>query len=133
MKAAMAMEKSSENEGGGSSGMGTSLGLMLPAMFAQYFHSTQAGGAKADAVENPACPDCRSSVPTDAKFCPQCGHQMVVFTQCARCGKNLAPNSKFCSRCGSAVQSQPQKNLCKNCGAENLSESIYCNDCGEKL
>jgi membrane protease subunit (stomatin/prohibitin family) len=133
MKAAMAMEKASENEGGGSSGMGTSLGLMLPAMFAQYFNTAKAGGATADAVESPICPDCRSSVPTDAKFCPQCGHQVVVFTQCARCGKNLAPNMKFCSRCGLAVQSLPQKNLCKNCGAENLSESIYCNDCGEKL
>jgi len=113
--------------------MGTSLGLMLPAMFAQYFNTAKAGGATADAVESPVCPDCRSSIPTDSKFCPQCGHQVVVFTQCTRCGKNLAPNMKFCSRCGLAVQSLPQKNLCKNCGAANLSESIYCNDCGEKL
>lgn len=35
MKSAMAMEKASEAEGQG--GMGTSLGLMMPAMFAQYF------------------------------------------------------------------------------------------------
>ena len=34
MKAAMAMEKSSESEGGASSGMGTSLGLMLLVFFA---------------------------------------------------------------------------------------------------
>ncbi len=133
MKAAMAMEKATENDGGGSSGMGTSLGLMLPAMFAQYFQPAKAGGAPAVAVESPVCPDCRSIVSTDAKFCPQCGHQVVVFTQCVRCGKNLAPNSKFCPRCGLAVQSLPQKKLCKNCGAENLPESIYCNDCGEKL
>ena len=133
MKAAMAMEKSSETEGGGSSGMGTSLGLMLPAMFAHYFNTSKPAGAKTEAAENSACPDCRSGVPTDAKFCPQCGHQVVVFTQCTRCGKNLAPNSKFCSRCGLGVQSAPQKSVCKNCGAENLPESIYCNDCGEKL
>jgi membrane protease subunit (stomatin/prohibitin family) len=133
MKAAMAMEKSSESAEGGPSGMGTSLGLMLPAMFAQYFNAPKAAAAQAVAAESSACPECRSSVPTDAKFCPQCGHQVVVFTQCARCGKNLAPNSKFCPRCGLDVQSPPPKSVCKNCGAENLPESVYCNDCGEKL
>jgi membrane protease subunit (stomatin/prohibitin family) len=133
MKAAMAMEKSSENEGGASSGMGTSLGLMLPAMFAQYFNPSKAAGPKPEATVDSVCPDCRSAVPVDAKFCPQCGHQVVVFTQCSRCGKNLAPNSKFCSRCGLGVQSSQPKNLCKNCGAENLPESIFCNGCGEKL
>jgi membrane protease subunit (stomatin/prohibitin family) len=133
MKAAMAMEKSSESAGEGSSGMGTSLGLMLPAMFAQYFNPSRTAETKTVAAEGYVCPDCRNSLSTDAKFCPQCGHQVVVFTQCTRCGKNLAPNSKFCSRCGFEVKSQPQKNLCKACGAENLPESVYCNDCGEKL
>ncbi len=133
MKAAMAMEKSAGSEGGGSSGMGTSLGLMLPAMFAQYFTSTGPARSKTEPAETAACPECRSGVPMDSKFCPQCGHQLVVFTQCSRCGKNLAPNSRFCSRCGSGVESAPQKNTCKNCAAENLPESIYCNDCGEKL
>jgi membrane protease subunit (stomatin/prohibitin family) len=133
MKAAMAMEKASESDGGTGSGMGTSLGLMLPAMFAQYFNPSASAGSKTEAAGNAVCPECRSGVPTDSKFCPQCGHQLVIFTQCSRCGKNLAPNSKFCSRCGLGVESAPSKNLCKNCGAENLSESIYCNDCGEKL
>jgi membrane protease subunit (stomatin/prohibitin family) len=133
MKAAMAMEKSSESDGGAASGMGTSLGLMLPAMFAQYFSHPPAAGSKAPAAGTAACPECRSDVPTDSKFCPQCGHQLVIFTQCSRCGKNLAPNSKFCSRCGLAANSTPPKNVCKACGAENLPEAIHCNDCGEKL
>lgn len=133
MKAAMAMEKSSESEAGGSSSMGTSLGLMLPAMFAQYFASPKTVGSKMESAETTTCPDCRSAAPVDAKFCPQCGHQLVVFNQCTRCSKNLAPNSKFCSRCGLEAGSGPQKAACKNCGAQNLPESIYCNDCGEKL
>jgi membrane protease subunit (stomatin/prohibitin family) len=133
MKAAMAMEKSSESDGGAASGMGTSLGLMLPAMFAQYFSHPPAAGSKAPGAGTAACPECRSDVPTDSKFCPQCGHQLVIFTQCSRCGKNLAPNSKFCSRCGLAANSTPPKNVCKACGAENLPEAIHCNDCGEKL
>lgn len=133
MKAAMAMEKSAESDGGAAAGMGTGLGLMLPAMFARYFSPAAPTGPKAEPVGNAACPECRSEVPADSKFCPQCGHQLVIFTQCGRCGKNLAPNSKFCSRCGQGVDNAPAKSTCKNCGAENLPESIYCNDCGEKL
>ena len=46
MKAAMAMEKASESEGEGSMGMGTSLGLMMPAMFAQYFNAIGRGRSR---------------------------------------------------------------------------------------
>jgi len=133
MKAAMAMEKSADGGGEAGTGMGTSLGLMLPAMFAQYFTGPPTAGAKTEKALSTACPDCHSGVPLDSKFCPQCGHQLVVFTQCTRCGKNLTPNSKFCSRCGLAVENAPQKKLCKSCNAENLPDSIYCNDCGERL
>jgi len=133
MKAAMAMEKASAADGGSGTGMGTSLGLMLPAMFAQYFAGSRPPEQAAHPVSGTSCPECQSSMPIDSKFCSQCGHQVVVFVQCSRCGKNLTPNSKFCSRCGLAVESAPQKKFCKTCGAENLFNSIFCNDCGEKL
>jgi membrane protease subunit (stomatin/prohibitin family) len=130
MKAAMAMEKSAQSEGGASAGMGTGLGLMLPAMFARYFAPAGTAGPPA---ETATCPECRSAAPADSKFCPQCGHQLVVFTRCARCGKNLAPNSKFCPRCGLAAESAAPQRVCRSCGAENLPGSIHCNACGEKL
>ncbi|MFO7706620.1 MAG: SPFH domain-containing protein [Desulfobacterales bacterium] len=134
MKAAMAMEKAAEGgEAGSGTGMGTSLGLMLPAMFAQYFSAPKTAAAAQPPAEGASCPECGSAVPADSKFCPQCGHQLVVFDQCARCGKNLAPNAKFCPRCGLAAAAAPQKQFCKHCGAENLAESMFCNDCGEKL
>jgi len=134
MKAAMAMEKASEAQGGSGAGMGmgTGLGLMMPAMFAQYF-----AGAKPDA--KPAapqayqCPECRNPIGKDAKFCPQCGHQQLVFDQCIHCGKNLTPSAKFCSRCGQAVADKPQPKSCSKCGTENLDDSLFCNQCGEKL
>jgi membrane protease subunit (stomatin/prohibitin family) len=129
MKAAMAMEKASAGGGEAGAGMGTSLGLMLPAMFAQYF---QAGKDPA-AAPRAACPECGSAVPADSRFCPQCGHQLVVFTKCGRCGKNLAPNARFCSRCGLATDSTPPKRFCSACGAENLADAVHCNECGEKL
>lgn len=133
MKAAMAMENASQGDGGAGTGMGTSLGLMLPAMFAQYFSASKPAAAPEPSTARTSCPECQSAVPADSKFCPQCGHHLVVFGQCARCGKNLAPNAKFCPRCGLAAAAAPQKQFCKHCGAENLAESIFCNDCGEKL
>ncbi len=135
MKAAMAMEKAAQSEGssGAADGMGAGLGLMLPAMFAQYF----AGDAlRRPAESDPAvstCPECRHPVPIDAKFCPHCGHQQVVFDQCQKCAKNLTPGARFCPRCGHAVADQPLPRTCTKCGAENLADSIYCNKCGEKL
>ena len=135
MKAAMAMEKAAQSEGtsGAAAGMGAGLGLMLPAMFAQYF----AGGpARQTADSDPGvstCPECRHPVPVDAKFCPQCGHQQVVFDQCQKCSKNLTPGAKFCPRCGHAIEDRPKPRTCAQCGAENLTDSLYCNQCGEKL
>jgi membrane protease subunit (stomatin/prohibitin family) len=133
LKAAMAMEKASSADGSAASGMGAGLGLMLPAMFAQYFSGQKPVSQPSGAPPAATCPECRNGVPADSQFCPQCGHQLVVFTQCSRCGKNLAPASKFCSRCGLETGAGPQKKFCKACGAANLVNSIHCNECGEKL
>jgi len=139
MKAAMAMEKASDGEGGAGTGMGmgTTLGLMMPAMFAQYF-----GGAKGQpgtgnepqpqGPPSPQCPDCRNAIPLDAKFCPHCGHQQLVFKQCASCGKNITPSARFCPRCGHPAEDKPKPKFCPKCGEENLPDSRFCNQCGEK-
>lgn len=133
MKAAMAMEKASDADGGAGAGMGAGMGLMMPAMFAQYF----AGGlpqAK-QKEEQPAvsCPDCKHPIAVNAKFCPQCGHQQVVYNQCTKCNKNLTPSAKFCSRCGTSVEKMGATKSCPTCGNENLGDSLFCNECGEKL
>ena len=135
MKAAMAMEKASEGEGnsGAANGMGAGIGLMLPAMFAQYFAGDKNQRQAETKPQMNKCPECCSPIQVDAKFCSQCGHQQVVFDQCQKCGKNLSLSAKFCPRCGQAVDEKPQPQVCSNCHTENLFDAMFCNQCGEKL
>lgn len=143
MKAAMAMEKAAESEGGAGDAMGAGMGLMLPAMFAQHFGAGQTGTAPqpqpssgpappAQQQETTACQECQSAIPISAKFCPMCGHQQLVYGECTSCGKNLTPNAKFCSRCGHPADEKPKPWFCSQCGSENLPDSKFCNQCGEK-
>ncbi|MCF8044573.1 MAG: SPFH domain-containing protein [Desulfarculaceae bacterium] len=137
MKAAMAVEKMSENDGGGAgaeAGIGMGMGVMLPGMFAGQFSGQQepqgAGGEQAGGTA--PCAECGNTIPTDARFCPQCGHQQVIFEKCEHCGKNITPGANFCPRCGKATAEKTEKKFCAACGAENLPEAVFCDRCGEK-
>ncbi len=149
MKAAMAMEKAALNQGEAGAGMGMGMGFMMPAMFAAQAFQKQGGisgggaaggsGVPAGGPDKPSspsaiqCPDCHNFIAIDSRFCPFCGHQLVVMRQCANCGKNLAPNARFCPRCGHPADEKPQPKICPKCGTENLPGSSFCIGCGEKL
>jgi membrane protease subunit (stomatin/prohibitin family) len=130
MKAAMAMEKAAESTAAAGSGMGMGMGIMMPAMFAEALRSSGKGSAPQQAT---SCPDCKNPIPADAAFCPHCGHQQLVFHQCAKCGKNMTPDARFCPRCGHPADTKPKSATCPHCKAENLPGATFCNQCGEKL
>ncbi len=132
MKAAMAMEKAAEGQGEAGAGIGLGMGMLLPGMFAAG--QTQAPAAQSAAPQAEiACPDCQNMIAADARFCPLCGHQQLVLSQCVNCGKNLAPNAKFCSKCGHATSEKPQLSVCPKCHSENIPGAMFCNQCGERL
>lgn len=132
MKAAMAMETAAKLGGAAGSGMGIGMGLMMPAIFADTFRSHVVGGAT-PAAKHSECPECHNSVPSESRFCPLCGHQLLVLHRCTHCSKNLTPNAKFCSRCGHPADEKPALMVCPNCRAENLPGATFCNQCGEKI
>ncbi len=132
LKTAMAIEKASEGSGGAAEGIGLGLAFMMPSLMAEM-GKLDVHPNKQEAEHKIKCPDCQKVVPQDARFCPYCGHQLVVFNQCHNCGKNVPPNAIFCPRCGVKLSQEPSPRVCPQCGAENLPQAVYCNQCGEKL
>ena len=130
MKAAMAMESASQTQGEAGAGLGMGMGFMMPAMFADAFRS---GPARTDQPAGITCPGCRQPIQKEAKFCPQCGQQLLIFQKCNGCGENLPPDAGFCLRCGRPVEQKPQEKKCPHCGTANLPHSIFCNQCGERI
>ena len=136
LKAATAMEKAASNPGSAGDSMGLGVGFMMPSLMAQAMQMAQGTPATTQAAA-PAtglnCPECRQPIRQDDRFCPSCGHQLLVFEQCKGCGKNLAPGTRFCPRCGQQAGSASETTKCRSCGQENLASSIFCNHCGERM
>ena len=77
------------------------------------------------------CPTCGNELPTNAKFCLECGtkiEQLVANEMiCPACGKKTM-KGKFCLECGT-----PLIRKCQNCGAEVPQGGKFCLECGTKL
>ena len=135
-KAAKAMGDAARQSGvaGGEGGAGTGLGLGLGAGLGMMMPSILQRSMKASAgQQEPAiqCPKCHSQVSTSARFCQNCGHQMVVVNRCLKCGKDLPVEARFCMVCGWKVEKTSES--CPHCGKETLPGSIFCNHCGKRF
>jgi membrane protease subunit (stomatin/prohibitin family) len=130
-KAAKAMGDASTSSGNGASasmgvGIGAGIGMMIPGMLYKVLGNESDKITQEKGIVN--CTECHGEVAIDSRFCPHCGHQMVVIKKCNQCGKNVTANSKFCPNCGvdlNAVLS------CAHCQTKLPSGTKFCLNCGE--
>lgn len=82
-----------------------------------------------NALNSAACTKCGRPLPADAKFCLECGQQVISVNEiiCPSCGKKT-PKGKFCLECGA-----PMVNKCPECGTEIPLNGKFCLECGHKL
>jgi membrane protease subunit (stomatin/prohibitin family) len=106
-------------------GVGAGLGMMLPGIL----QKSMAGAETQDPTQ--ICQKCHAAISRDARFCPNCGHQLVVVNRCHVCNKDLPPEARFCMVCGTPVEKPTA--TCPRCHAEVLPEANFCNSCGEKI
>ncbi len=96
--------------GGSGSGMpelgaGMGAGLAIANIMAQGMQSTV--GMQQNAPPEPQvgmkkCPKCGKMVPSDARFCPYCGHKFEEkrTKKCVKCGKEIPWDARYCPYCG---------------------------------
>lgn len=82
-------------------------------------------------AEKAVCPRCGSKLPANAKFCLECGAEIVNISDneiiCPIC-KKKTPKGKFCMECGAALIKK-----CSKCGAEMPYNGKFCTECGASL
>ena len=52
---------------------------------------------------------------------------------CPKCGAGNLANAKFCNDCGAKMETAPQTIPCAKCGAQMQAGSKFCNECGTKV
>jgi len=116
--------------GGLGVGVGAGLGLMLPGMIYRTLRPEDSDPEQIRARGVVACPDCHGEVSLSARFCPACGHQMVVANKCPHCGKNVTAQAKFCPACGTDLKATL---ACAHCQTTLPPGTKFCTACGEPV
>lgn len=94
-------------------------------------------------------PKCKSVIPDDSKYCPDCGTKVIKTNTCLNCGaENIPKGSNFCPDCGKPVMSieeqspkpslptlKKAEDVMAECRKKNITllpsrvpSPVYCND-----
>ena len=120
------LDKAAQNEGNASNvmgiGMGLGMGVPLGNTFASLGQTAFLGVNK--------CPNCNATLSAGAKFCSECGQQIMNQSDnliCPNCGQKILPG-KFCLYCGHKLTK-----ICPDCGTETAANGRFCPECGYKF
>lgn len=83
-------------------------------------------------VPKAVCTKCGTALPTNSKFCLECGEKVAQDVSaekivCPNCG-NTVNKGKFCPECGHKFVT-----VCPGCGEAIAPGAKFCPECGEKL
>lgn len=116
--------------GGLGVGVGAGLGFMLPGMIYRTLRPEDADPQRIRERGTVNCPACHGEVPLTARFCPSCGHQMVVANSCPHCGEHVTAQAKFCPACGMNLKAAI---TCTHCNTPVPPGTKFCTNCGEAI
>lgn len=103
--AADAMKNAAKNPGVGGGFMGAGVGMGMGAGMGQIFADAMNGAKdtpKQAKTLGAKCA-CGATVPSGAKFCPECGQKLNVKRFCHECGAEISSGGKFCPECGAKL------------------------------
>lgn len=103
--AADAMKNAAKNPGVGGGFMGAGVGMGMGAGMGQIFADAMKDAkdtSKQTKTSGGKCA-CGATVPSDAKFCPECGQKLNVKRFCPECGAEISSGAKFCPECGTKL------------------------------
>ncbi len=121
-----------EATGGLGLGVGAGLGMMLPGMLFKTLGSDNPTAAQIAQRGSVNCPACHADVPLSARFCPACGHQLVVVRKCPRCAQDVNATARFCPSCGADLAAAAQVR-CPSCQTALPPGTRFCLNCGERI
>jgi uncharacterized OB-fold protein len=58
-------------------------------------------------------------------------NEVAAKVKCPKCGAANLANSKFCNDCGTRMESAPA--ACAKCGVQLQPGAKFCNECGTKV
>lgn len=89
------------------------------------------------------CKTCGRPVNDGAKFCRECGSEIVFETEsiedntCPECGNLLEENAAFCNNCGQKISEEYVHtdigNRCPYCNSPLKDDALFCRKCGKSL
>ncbi len=82
------------------------------------------------------CSNCGSEVREGAKFCRECGSEIVWKTEvlnanvCPKCGNTLEEGALFCNNCGCRIAQEENVKYCTCCNSPLKEGALFCGECG---